>query len=130
LIVASKVAYSRVYGFNRQPIMYAVLVDRLWPRGFSKDAIVWDEWIKDLSPSDSLRRWYGHDPNKYDEFQAKYRAELHDEEDVLKNLVEKTETKILVFLTASKAVDISNAAVLAKYVAGKFGIMLTAVQDK
>jgi len=110
--------------------MYAVLVDRLWPRGFSKDAIVWDEWIKDLSPSDSLRRWYGHDPNKYDEFQAKYRAELHDEEDVLKNLVEKTETKILVFLTASKAVDISNAAVLAKYVAGKFGIMLTAVQDK
>src|SRR3954467_2772895 len=55
-----------------------VLVDRLWPRGTRKEALALDEWLKDLAPSDELRRWFGHDPERWEEFRKLYRAELHD----------------------------------------------------
>jgi uncharacterized protein YeaO (DUF488 family) len=53
-----------------------VLVDRLWPRGLSKARAAVDEWAKDLAPSPALRRWFGHDPERWDEFRTRYRAEL------------------------------------------------------
>jgi len=57
---------------------YRVLVDRLWPRGVSKEAAHLDEWDKDVAPSNELRTWFGHDPEKFDEFRARYLAELKD----------------------------------------------------
>jgi uncharacterized protein YeaO (DUF488 family) len=53
-----------------------VLVDRLWPRGLSRDRAALDDWLRDVAPSDGLRRWYGHDPARFAEFSERYRAEL------------------------------------------------------
>lgn len=58
---------------------YRVLVDRLWPRGVRKDALAIDAWMKEVGPSDELRRWFGHDPARWEEFAARYREELRRE---------------------------------------------------
>lgn len=57
-----------------------VLVDRIWPRGVSKDKAALDEWLKSVAPSTELRKWFGHDPEKWDEFCGRYREELQDDE--------------------------------------------------
>lgn len=59
---------------------FRVLVDRLWPRGLSKEAAAVDEWLKDIAPSAELRRWFGHDPARWAEFKARYREELNSRE--------------------------------------------------
>ena len=63
-----------------------VLVDRLWPRGVSKSDAKIDRWMKDLAPSTELRRWFGHDPSRWDEFRRRYKAELSDRVDLLNEL--------------------------------------------
>jgi uncharacterized protein YeaO (DUF488 family) len=93
-----------------------VLVDRVWPRGLRKDAARLDEWAKDVAPSTELRTWYGHDPAKFDEFKQRYRAELDEPAareglDRLRALA--TGGRPVTLLTATKNVDISQAAVLA-----------------
>ena len=92
-----------------------VLVDRIWPRGVSKQAAHLQEWAKDVAPSDELRRWYGHDPGKFEEFRRRYLAELDQPAeraavDRLRGLAAKGPVTLI---TASKAVQISEAAVLA-----------------
>jgi uncharacterized protein YeaO (DUF488 family) len=92
-----------------------VLVDKLWPRGVSKQAAHLEEWAKDVAPSDELRRWYGHDPAKFDEFRRRYLAELGQPEqraavDRLRGLAADAP---LTLITATKDVHISQAAVLA-----------------
>lgn len=67
---------KRIYDTAAATDGYRVLVDRLWPRGMSKDKAKLDEWLKEVGPSDELRQWFGHDPAKYDEFQKRYVAEL------------------------------------------------------
>lgn len=94
-----------------------ILVDRVWPRGVSKDKAELDEWLKDVAPSDELRKWYSHDPDKFTEFSSRYREELKDDDraeafDRLKEYAQGTGT--LTLLTASKRDDISQAAVLKK----------------
>ncbi len=95
---------------------YRVLVDRLWPRGLSKDKAKLDEWRKELAPSTELRRWYGHDPDRFDEFAKRYRAELEGEEQqaALADLRGKARERTVTLLTGSKDVAISDAAVLAE----------------
>ncbi|GII84285.1 hypothetical protein Ssi03_22750 [Sphaerisporangium siamense] len=93
-----------------------VLVDRLWPRGLSKEEAHVDEWLKDVAPSAELRAWYGHDPARYQEFRQRYLAELRDSRhrDALERLRTILHDKAPVtLLTATKDVKISNAAVLA-----------------
>ncbi len=63
-----------------------ILVDRLWPRGLSKERAKVDEWLREVSPSAELRKWFGHDPAKWDEFRRRYAAELKGKEDVLDGL--------------------------------------------
>ena len=92
-----------------------VLVDRLWPRGLSKERAHLDHWCKAIAPSNELRKWYGHDPGRYAEFARRYRAELDDPERAaaLAQLRELTADGRLTLLTATKRSDISEAAVLA-----------------
>lgn len=94
---------------------YRVLVDRVWPRGLSKDRAHIDEWCKQVAPSTALRQWYGHDPSRYAEFARRYRAELKDSEHAaaLAHLRDLASDHPLVLLTATKQSDISQAAVLA-----------------
>ncbi len=67
---------KRVYDPPAAADGYRILVDRVWPRGFTKEKARVDAWRKDLGPSDALRKWFGHDPKKWDEFRRRYRAEL------------------------------------------------------
>ena len=93
---------------------YRVLVDRLWPRGVSKERAHMDAWEKDIAPSRELREWYSHDPEKWPEFQKRYLSELRKREAraVLDDLVQRAMTGRVTLVYASRAGDISDAAVL------------------
>lgn len=93
-----------------------VLVDRIWPRGVSKERADLDEWCKQVAPSTELRKWYGHDPARFDEFTRRYHAELTNPERAaaLAHLRELArQGAMLTLLTATKDFGISEAAVLA-----------------
>jgi uncharacterized protein YeaO (DUF488 family) len=92
-----------------------VLVDRVWPRGMSKEKAHLDEWCKAVAPSPALRTWYQHDPERFEEFGRRYRAELDEPEraEALQHLRELAEHRPLTLLTATKHAEISEAAVLA-----------------
>jgi uncharacterized protein YeaO (DUF488 family) len=92
-----------------------VLVDRRWPRGVSKARAELDEWCTAVAPSDALRRWYGHRPERFEEFEERYRDELRepDRASALRHLQVMAAHDRLTLLTATKSVEISQAAVLA-----------------
>jgi uncharacterized protein YeaO (DUF488 family) len=92
---------------------YRVLVDRLWPRGISRERAAVDEWARELAPSDELRRWYGHDPERFDEFSRRYRAELESRRDEVDALRRRSGSGDVTLLFAARDAERSNAAVLA-----------------
>ena len=91
-----------------------VLVDRLWPRGISKESAALDEWCRDVAPTTELRKWYSHDPEKFDEFADRYRTELGegDQAAALDHLAGLASSGTLTLLTATKDPSISAAEVL------------------
>ena len=93
-----------------------VLVDRLWPRGLAKAAAHLDEWLKAVAPSNELRRWYGHDPAKWEEFRRRYGAELREPERAaaLAHLRELAAAGPVTLLTATRDLEHSEAADLAE----------------
>ncbi len=93
-----------------------VLVDRVWPRGMRKDAARLNEWAKDVAPSADLRTWYRHDPAKFEEFRRRYTAELAQPgpREALSRLRALAAGKPVTQLTATKDLDLSQAAVLAQ----------------
>lgn len=105
---------KRVYEPYASSDGYRVLIDRLWPRGVSKEKAHVDLWAKEISPSNELRSWYGHDPEKWREFQKRYKEEIKRPEAraVLDALVARAKQSRVTLLFSSKAADISNAAVL------------------
>lgn len=111
-----EIGVERVYDPRPEPATLRVLVDRVWPRGLSKDRADLDRWCRDVAPSTDLRRWYGHAPEKYDEFARRYRAELEEPERAaaLRDLVAWVDGRSLTLLTATKDVSISHATVLAE----------------
>jgi uncharacterized protein YeaO (DUF488 family) len=88
-----------------------VLVDRLWPRGVSKEGAALDRWAKDVAPSDELRNWFDHDPERWDEFKQRYRDELTDR-DVVDELRELADDGTVTLLYAATDRDHNNAVVL------------------
>ena len=112
----SDIRVRRVYDAPSPDDGARVLVDRVWPRGLRKDAARLDEWAKDAAPSTELRRWYGHDPAKFDEFRRRFLDELSGsaQRKELGRLRALAADRPLTLLTATKAVDISQAAVLAQ----------------
>lgn len=110
-----RVQVRRVYDQPVRTDGTRVLVDRLWPRGLSKDRAALDDWPQQVAPSTQLRTWYGHDPEKFDEFRRRYRAELEKPEQAaaVRDLRELAKDTTLTLLTATKRADISEAAVLA-----------------
>ncbi len=93
-----------------------VLVDRVWPRGLTKQAAHLDEWARQVAPSTGLRTWYGHEPAKFAEFRRRYLAELAEPEraEVVGRLRELAERGPLTLLTATRDIEHSQAAVLAE----------------
>lgn len=95
-----------------------ILVDRLWPRGLRKDDANFDQWRKDLAPSTELRQFYGHRPERFAEFSQRYRAELRRSEAAaaISDVIELNRRRAITFITASRDLEHSEAAVLAKHV--------------
>ena len=112
----SEIRVRRAYEAPSSADGARVLVDRVWPRGLRKDAARLDEWAKDAAPSTELRKWYGHDPAKFDEFRRRYLDELSGaaQRKELGRLRALAAARPVTLLTATRAVDISQAAVLAQ----------------
>ena len=94
-----------------------MLVDRVWPRGLRKDALRLDDWAKDVAPSSDLRKWYGHDPAKFDEFRQRYLGELAGSAPraaLARLRALAASGRPLTLLTATRDVEHSQAAVLAR----------------
>ena len=110
------VRVRRVYDAPEPTDGRRVLVDRLWPRGLSKEKAALDDWCKQVAPSTELRKWYAHDPDKFEEFAERYRAELNDPEraEALDELRKHAASGTLTLLTAARRSDISEATVLAE----------------
>ncbi|BBY66699.1 DUF488 domain-containing protein [Mycolicibacterium helvum] len=113
---SNEVRLRRIYDDPTPADGTRVLVDRLWPRGISKDRAQLDRWCKDVAPSTELRTWYHHDPTLFDEFARRYREELTDPQraEVLDELRRLARHGALTLLTATKDADRSEAAVLAE----------------
>lgn len=110
-----KVKIGRAYDEPAPGDGARVLVDRIWPRGLTKEKAHLDEWCKAVAPSTALRKWYGHDPARFEEFARRYRAELEEPEraEAVEHLRELARHRPLTLLTATKHADISEAVVLA-----------------
>ena len=92
---------------------YRVLVDRLWPRGVSKDKARLGEWARELAPSSELRTWFGHDPSRFDEFRGRYLDELGAQRDKLAELRERASSGTLTLVYAARDSEHNDAVVLA-----------------
>jgi uncharacterized protein YeaO (DUF488 family) len=109
---------KRVYDDAEESDGRRVLVDRVWPRGLRKDRAAVAEWLRDVAPSTELRRWYGHDPERFAEFARRYRAELAGpvQSDALARLRRYAEGT-LTLVTAVRDLDHAHTAVLADVLA-------------
>lgn len=110
-----EVRVRRVYEDRQESDGRRVLVDRIWPRGITKAKADLDEWCKVVAPSTALRKWYGHDPKRFEEFARRYQAELEEPEAAagLAHLAELATQGTLTLVTATKHPEISEAVVLA-----------------
>jgi uncharacterized protein YeaO (DUF488 family) len=118
-----RIATARVYDDPGAGEGTRVLVDRLWPRGLSKDKAHVDEWLKEVAPSTGLRKWYGHDPEKHEEFERRYLDELTDDDhaEAVARLRELVERGPVTLLTATKEVSSSEVPPLVDFLTGKRG---------
>ena len=91
------------------------LVERLWPRGMKKDSLRIDGWLKDVAPSGALRRWFGHDPAKWDEFRRRYAAELDDQSEAWQPMLEAARRGDVTLLYSSHDTEHNNAVALRAY---------------
>jgi uncharacterized protein YeaO (DUF488 family) len=109
-----EVRVRRVYDDPSPEDGTRVLVDRIWPRGLTKARAEIHEWAKEVAPSTELRRWYGHDPDRFEEFHRRYRAELAEPERraALRHLRELARSGRLTLVTATRDLDHSQAVVL------------------
>lgn len=109
------IVIKRTYDSPSDDDGYRVLVDRLWPRGIKKELLQIDEWNKDITPSTELRRWFGHDPNRFEEFAVQYRAELDKSGEAQKLLSRTAGNKRRTLLYSAKDPKINHAIILQKY---------------
>lgn len=92
-----------------------ILVDRIWPRGLSKEDAELDLWRKEIAPSDELRKWYGHDPERWEEFRERYFDELDHRGDVVDELSEIASEEVVTLVFAAKDEERNNAVALKEY---------------
>jgi uncharacterized protein YeaO (DUF488 family) len=119
--MVEQIAYRRVYEETSPKDGKRVLVDRVWPRGMRKEDAHLDEWLRDVAPSSELRKWYGHEPDRFPEFRRRYLAELRDSghRKAAEHLRDLAAHDRLTLLTATKDVEHSQAAVLTEWLTRK-----------
>lgn len=97
---------------------FRILVDRLWPRGVSKDSAAIDLWMKEIAPTTPLRKWFGHDPAKWTSFRTRYFRELDERTDMIADLRERARHHTVTLVYAAKDEKHNHALVLQKYLDG------------
>lgn len=107
---------KRVYEEPEESDGRRVLVDRLWPRGLSKDKAKVHVWVKEIAPSTELRRWYGHDPDKWPEFKIRYAVELEANRSKVDELLTEVQAGTVTFLYGSKEERLNNAVALKEFI--------------
>jgi uncharacterized protein YeaO (DUF488 family) len=110
---------ERIYDNPRGNNNFRILVDRLWPRGLSKDKVKVNLWQKDIAPSNSLRKWFGHDDQKWNEFKRRYFKELDKNVDSVKQILDKVNEGSITLLYGSKEEKFNNAVALKEYLEEK-----------
>lgn len=110
------ITIKRIYETKNENEYYKVFVDRLWPRGISKEKVKWNEWMQDISPSEELRKWFGHESAKWPEFRQRYHEELLHKQEMLNRLKElETRYGHIVLLYSSKDEKQNNAIILREH---------------
>ena len=110
---------KRAYEAHQRSDGRRYLVDRLWPRGIAKADLAIEDWLKDVAPTQALRRWFNHDPKKWDEFRRRYFAELDAHPDTWKPLLTAAAKHHVTLLFGAKDTEHNNAVALAQYLKGK-----------
>ncbi|MBI5673093.1 MAG: DUF488 domain-containing protein [Nitrospirae bacterium] len=110
-----KILVKRVYEPAAKSDGFRILVDRLWPRGISKEAAKLDLWMPDLGPSTSLRKWFNHDPARWIEFNHRYFAELKDKTAILATITEQAKTRPITLLYSAKDEQHNQAVALQSF---------------
>jgi len=109
------ITIKRIYDPTAPGDGYRVLVDRLWPRGISKEKASWDEWLKNIAPSTALRQWFAHDPVKCDAFRKKYDEELDENGEAVSHLLQLGQKGKVTLLYSAKNTEHNEAAALRDY---------------
>ncbi len=107
---------KRIYYEPHESDGFRILVDRLWPRGLSKDKAKVDMWMKDIAPGDSLRKWFSHDIRKWAQFKARYFEELKDRRELVDLVKEKEKNGAVTLLFGAKDETHNNAVALKEYI--------------
>jgi uncharacterized protein YeaO (DUF488 family) len=104
---------KRIYEMPQKDDGFRILVDRLWPRGLSKDKAKVDLWLKEIAPSDELRKWFAHDPEKWDEFKNRYKKELQEKSELLRKIIQlEREKETVTLLFSARDEKYNNALAL------------------
>lgn len=111
----NNIQIKRIYEDPSGEDGYRVLVDRLWPRGVSKEDARLDEWLKEITPSTKLRKWFDHDSDKFEEFSKQYKGELIQKKEVVNQLLERAENQQVTLLYAAKDEQHNHAIVLKEF---------------
>ncbi len=109
------IAIKRAYETPARADGARVLVDRVWPRGLKKEDLEVEEWMRDLAPSASLRKWFAHDPARWDEFRRRYFAELDERPEAWRKLMEKARKGRLTLVYGAREERYNNAVALKQY---------------
>lgn len=110
---------KRIYEEPKSSDGFRILVDRLWPRGVKKEKAAIDLWLKDIAPSDSLRKWFNHDPKKWLEFKKRYAKELADKQELIDSIKKEAKRRTVTLLFGSKEIEYNNAVALLNFIALK-----------
>jgi uncharacterized protein YeaO (DUF488 family) len=113
-----KIQLERVYGAKGRASGKRILVDRIWPRGVTKDALKLDLWLRELAPSNELRKWFGHDPRRWVEFKRRYHSELRrpDRQEQLHELLELARKGPVTLLYGARDEEHNEAVALREFV--------------
>ena len=114
-VPASNVKLKRAYDPPTADDGRRILIDRLWPRGISKQRAAIDHWMKDIAPSTELRKWFGHDPRKWREFKERYARELDQRPEALAQLLEMAKAGRITLVFGAKDTAHNNAVALKEY---------------
>jgi uncharacterized protein YeaO (DUF488 family) len=112
--MAPDIGIKRIYEPAEADDGYRVLVDHVWPRGVSRERARLDEWARELAPSDELRKWFDHVPERFEEFRARYRRELDHHAELIGRLRDRANNGRLTIVYAARDREHNNAAVLAE----------------